>query len=665
LHQGWGNKFLDLLKEKRKQHTKRKNTHERPQDKTQNKDMSDSSIEKFIKESSSCEYEYRIPRNERANQFTVRAIHNQIPTLNKDVLAVVALYMSWSVVEEYLTKKFSMTKRMYSTEVQNAVESFCCVRSDSSYWYIPLVIGIQTYGLPRVDLRTSGRHMSDDAVFAGKLNDEQSQHCCDIIKGLQIRKESSGMVKKPCGSGKTVVGIKSSIKMKRVTAVLCHKSFLIKQWQDRYSTFAPNARVGIWRQKKTEVEGNDVVLVMIQSLVMCKYSKKTLALLDQVGLVIVDECHHIAAPLFSTVMRYFKAKYRIGLSATPERADGLGKFLFWCMGDFLVNQSPTDQLHSLPSSILVAPLATPLIAPLTAPIAAPIANLPSLHRSARVETIRYDAGKQKIIQNKARVFNRNMMMSMLGLRDHTRTSMVLREIIRIVQENSKRKVIVFGHRNKQLYALEHYCHTIFETGMYTGEQKDDDVLAWATTRRCIFVNWGMAKEALDIPGCNVVIMITPVPHVYQGIGRILGYRANTSEEPYIVDIQDPFAYFINYSDTRLKLYHKLGFHVESRIINNQDVRNVTLDYEVNNKKSYRARILPFLPLKKRKPRAPKESTSKKSTSKKCTEKKSTSKKSSAKKSTVKLIPIESTPKEFLSLSESKALATLVKRPRFF
>ena len=48
--------------------------------------------------------------------------------------------------------------------------------------------------------------------------------------------------------------------------------------------------------------------------------------------VIVDECHHVSAPRFEMVLNEVRAKYVLGLTATPERQDGHQKIIFMAAG---------------------------------------------------------------------------------------------------------------------------------------------------------------------------------------------------------------------------------------------------------------------------------------------------------------------------------------------
>lgn len=54
------------------------------------------------------------------------------------------------------------------------------------------------------------------------------------------------------------------------------------------------------------------------------------------GLVIVDECHHVAAFSFEKVLKQIKAKYVYGLTATPTRKDGWHKIIYMQCGDIRV-----------------------------------------------------------------------------------------------------------------------------------------------------------------------------------------------------------------------------------------------------------------------------------------------------------------------------------------
>ena len=102
------------------------------------------------------------------------------------------------------------------------------------------------------------------------------------------------------------------------------------QWRDRILEFLPSARIGKIQQDTIDIEDKDIVLAMVQSLSMKEYPEDTF---ESFGLVIFDECHHLGAEVFSKCMAKVQSKYMLGLSATPNRKDGLRKVFEWYIGD--------------------------------------------------------------------------------------------------------------------------------------------------------------------------------------------------------------------------------------------------------------------------------------------------------------------------------------------
>lgn len=137
-----------------------------------------------------------------------------------------------------------------------------------------------------------------------------------------------GVLSLPCGYGKTVLAIWTIAQLKKKTLVVVNKEFLMDQWIDSFEKFS-NTRVGILQQNKMEIEGNDVVVAMLHSISMKEYPK---GIFDEFGLVIFDECHHIASDMFSKALPKVASKYMLGLSATPERKDGLSRVFYYYLG---------------------------------------------------------------------------------------------------------------------------------------------------------------------------------------------------------------------------------------------------------------------------------------------------------------------------------------------
>ena len=73
------------------------------------------------------------------------------------------------------------------------------------------------------------------------------------------------------------------------------------------------------------------------------------------GQVIVDECHHISAFTFEQVMRQVKAKYVVGLTATPTRKDGHHPIIYMQCGPVRFSMSAKTMTETTPFEHKVTP----------------------------------------------------------------------------------------------------------------------------------------------------------------------------------------------------------------------------------------------------------------------------------------------------------------------
>jgi superfamily II DNA or RNA helicase len=139
-----------------------------------------------------------------------------------------------------------------------------------------------------------------------------------------------GVLCAPTAFGKTVVGAAIIARRLVNTLVLVHRTELSKQWQERLQAFLGVDRkfVGTIGGGKSRPTGNIDIAVM-QSL---SRQGEVDALVENYGQLIVDECHHVGAVSFDAILRRTKAKYVLGLTATPIRRDGQQPIIFMQCG---------------------------------------------------------------------------------------------------------------------------------------------------------------------------------------------------------------------------------------------------------------------------------------------------------------------------------------------
>jgi superfamily II DNA or RNA helicase len=176
--------------------------------------------------------------------------------------------------------------------------------------------------------------------FQGKLTPVQ-QKAVDALLGHDI-----GVFVAPPGVGKTVVGTYLVAERRCSTLIVVHRRPLLDQWLAKLSLFLgidPKEIGQIGAGKKTGNGKLDVA--MIQSLVR---KEKVQDLVANYGQVIVDECHHVPAVSFERVLAEAKARYVIGLTATPQRRDGRHPITEMQLGPIRFAVDPKSQAAQRP-----------------------------------------------------------------------------------------------------------------------------------------------------------------------------------------------------------------------------------------------------------------------------------------------------------------------------
>lgn len=123
-----------------------------------------------------------------------------------------------------------------------------------------------------------------------------------------------GLVILPTGAGKTYVAQMAIELVARSALVVVPTLELVRQWIQNLSSTFP--------QKVGSIGGGEYNPQPLTVITYDSAYNHMDHLGNQYGLVIFDECHHLPSDTYSLAARSCLAPYRLGLSATPERADG-------------------------------------------------------------------------------------------------------------------------------------------------------------------------------------------------------------------------------------------------------------------------------------------------------------------------------------------------------
>lgn len=156
--------------------------------------------------------------------------------------------------------------------------------------------------------------------FDGELRPEQKRAV------RVMANHEHGVLSAPPGAGKTVMSCALIAQHRTSALVLVHRAVLIEQWRQEAARFLRLTRkeIGVWRGKASKLTGR-LDIAMLPSMARLENPAE---LFSRYGLVVIDECHHVPAVSFEALLKACPCRRIIGLTATPQRKDGLEKLLY-------------------------------------------------------------------------------------------------------------------------------------------------------------------------------------------------------------------------------------------------------------------------------------------------------------------------------------------------
>lgn len=406
----------------------------------------------------------------------------------------------------------------------NAVPRYKVYKEVEDALYLPKHFGIEKYGMYSSTTRNVTQTPDNYWTFNGKLRDVQ----IPVVDSFLKPTPRDGIISLHTGGGKTVCALYIASQVKLPTLIIVHNTFLRDQWFERIGMFLPNARIGRIQGDKIEVEGKDVIVAMLQTLSMKDLDISTF---KSIGLVIVDECHHIASEVFVQALPKVTSKYMLGLSATPSRKDGLMFVAHWFLGPLLYNSDTGSKQDE----------------------------------DVHVEVYEYkndDPKFNEIIYNNQGVMFTTLMINKLA-EEAGRTKWLAEIVEDVLNESPERQVLVLTDRVKHtkdiLAALPKEIS--LRSAVLSQELNASKRNEACSTCSVLIATYAMCKEGFDVPTLNALLMATPRPDVDQIVGRILRVEKSARKiSPLILDVVDP--QFRRQFQERNSLYKKRNYSVK-------------------------------------------------------------------------------------------------------
>jgi len=343
-----------------------------------------------------------------------------------------------------------------------------------------------------------------------------------------------------CGSGKTIVGTEVIRRLSRSALIIVHRDFLAEQWIDAIKMIMPKATIGKVLQERCDT-GNDydIVIASLQSLASKRdYGKE---FYDSFGLIITDEAHILGAMTWIHVLPRFKAKYRLLLTATPERTDRLENLFME---------------HVCRPSFVLESIGTPLRI---------------YQRKTGIEIEEW-----RLVNRWNGKTNRGKLIKELALHTERNKWLIIKIVNAVI---AGRQVVVLSDNREHLNILERISKNRLPSDVKivqfvgakgTKEKKELEYKRQHLTEYdLILATWQMAELGLDVPTLDTLIMATPRSKTEQAIGRILREKEG-KHDPIVVDpVDENIGFCVGLMYARQREYRKLGYKGEFLDLSNK------------------------------------------------------------------------------------------------
>lgn len=375
----------------------------------------------------------------------------------------------------------------------------------------------------------------------------------------KMRRHQQGMYQAPTGSGKSLTCVKFIADTRpRKAIVLLDRKGLQSQWIKDFKDWL-GEDAGIIGAGKFEYDRRVVVATVQTIWSYMKRDKLPDGFFEMFDCMIADECHHSTAETWEKIIGAFNAKYRIGVSATPDRKDDKFEFALAVLGE-VFHEDKEEEL--LKAGVLVKPRVQMVRTDFQ------FHYWPS-HSVERREHCLVPKCKKSGKQAHSHRDNYQQLKNAI-VSDHDRNQLVAEEIVGVAN-SGKHIQLVISDEIRHLDAIEEAIIStllglpIYRlTGKVNGKKREEVLEAIERDDACIILAT-VAKEGLDIPKIDRIHLPFPSgnPKVTeQKVGR--GTRVFDGKvDTVILDYVDPHVkkLLAQFKKRRYGLYEKKGMEV--------------------------------------------------------------------------------------------------------
>ena len=403
-----------------------------------------------------------------------------------------------------------------------------------------------------IDEREKG--MPINVSFKGELKEEQQ---IAVDKMLSF---DNGVLSAATAFGKTVVSSYIIAKRKVNTLIILQSKDLMEQWVESLQKFLDiDEEPPIYKTKTGRIKKRDSVIGTLSSgkdtltgiidvaMVGSLYAKGNYhSMMKKYGLIIMDECHHVASDTGMNVMQNINAKYVYGFTATPKRSDQLDKEIFMLIGPIRHSYSALERVEKQGIPHIVYPRFT---------------------RTVRIYEDKKDPNPlYKLISN-----------------DNDRNDMIINDT-RIVVKEGRTPVILTRFKEHAKYLYDNLKTDANKVYLMYGDNTDKEnssirkeLQQLSDDNSLILIATGQKiGEGFDFPRLDTLMLAAPVSfdgRLEQYLGRLNRDYPRKKEVQVYDYIDSHIGMFEKMYSKRLRTYRNVGFTVITDMISTKQTAN--------------------------------------------------------------------------------------------
>lgn len=408
----------------------------------------------------------------------------------------------------------------------------------------------------------------DHAPFVLELRGTQKEAAESYLTANKETFPIKGCIQMPTGKGKSILGLYLASQLSCKTLIVVHKDDLVTGWQkDIALAFDNKVNPGLIKAKSRRV-GHFLTIATVQTLNRLS-AEELNDLYSQFGFVIQDEMHHCPATSFEVVAN-FRALYRLGLTATPERTDGLAHVMNLYYGDFCFRfEHDEDDKDILPAKVIVRNN--------------PLYFNPSCKAHRRGEKTFYKIHDLACPEDK-KLADDLKRLSEIPYESRPKVPFQVIDdfVVRGIKEQVCRDIIkefFNGHSCIVFFTQKEHCRLYYEYllervpeecmgFLYGDNANNDEVLEKAEkTRKFItLTTYAKATEGTNVKQWEVEFLVSSInneKNTEQAVGRIRRTKEGKINPVLVYDYRTPKVYSVSsHGKTRDARYRKLHFTFE-------------------------------------------------------------------------------------------------------